>query len=241
MDWIFLSALAGVLLVCLAISYDIACQWQIHLRERAKKIVEGARARAEAAKVAEAEEFSGDSAPISTNIPTSPSPITTKFDDFEIQFALPVWHAIAHEVTCQTQNSLSYAFRVGRTDGKEIERTWSILNPVGFATKEMGDRARHDAIENKVDHVNFEKNIGQGTDSGWLKEIGSLTKATGKTLARKLIVAIAERDKEVQAFKDVDRTLERELRGDWKKRVDDWVADRSKPNPYFLEGGKSGE
>jgi hypothetical protein len=26
----------------------------------------------------------------------------------------------------------------------------------------MGNGARHDAIEDKVDHLNFEKNVGQG-------------------------------------------------------------------------------
>ncbi|KAJ7033967.1 hypothetical protein C8F04DRAFT_909609, partial [Mycena alexandri] len=79
---------------------------------------------------------------------------------FEIQFALPVWHAAAHEVTCQTENSLSYTAGVGRTDGEGIERTWAILNPLGYSTKEMGAGARHDALENKVDHINWEKNIG---------------------------------------------------------------------------------
>ncbi|KAJ7819725.1 hypothetical protein B0H13DRAFT_1661205 [Mycena leptocephala] len=194
MDWIFLAALAGVMLLCIAISYDIACQWQVHLRERAKKIAQNNEG------------------------------ITTNLDDYEIQFALPVWHAVAHEVKCQTQNSLSYAVGVGRTDGEGIERTWAVLNPVGFSTKEMGEGARHDAIENKVDHLNFEKNTGQGCR---------------QTLARKLIVAIAERDKQVAAFKDVDSTLEHDLRNDWKKQIDDWLVDRSKPNPYCLEGGKS--
>ncbi|KAJ7068945.1 hypothetical protein B0H15DRAFT_738439, partial [Mycena belliarum] len=191
MDYIFLSAMAGVAVLLLAVSYDIACQWKVHLRERAKKI-------------------------------EATTPITTSLNEFEIQFALPVWHAVAHEVTCQTQNLLSFAVGVGRTDGEGIERTWAVLNPIGFATKEMGDGARHDAIENKVDHLNFEKNIGQGN-----------------TLARKLIVAIAERDKQVADFKEVDRTLTRELPQKWKTRITDWLKDPSQPNPYALEGGAS--
>ncbi|KAJ7149380.1 hypothetical protein C8R43DRAFT_887926 [Mycena crocata] len=132
MDYVLLSALIGVTVLCLAISYDIACQWKVNLAKRAKKIAET-------------------------------TPITTRLDDFEIQFALPVWHAVAHEVSCQTQNSLSYALGVGRTDGEGIERTWAVLNPIAYSTKEMGDGARKDAIENKVDHLNFEKNIRQGT------------------------------------------------------------------------------
>ncbi|KAJ7436521.1 hypothetical protein B0H11DRAFT_1754802 [Mycena galericulata] len=192
MDYILLSSLLGVAILCLTISYDIACQWKVNLPARAKKIA-------------------------------ASTPVTTSLDKWEIQYALPVWHAVAHEVTCQTENSLSYATGVGRTDGEGIERTWAILNPVGYATKEMGDGARHDAIEDKVDRLNYEKNVRQGT-----------------TLARKLIVALAERDRQVQGFKEVDGSLSSNLRKDWERRIDEWLADRSKPNPYCLEGGNKG-
>ncbi|KAJ7825880.1 hypothetical protein B0H14DRAFT_2368607, partial [Mycena olivaceomarginata] len=40
MDYILLSALIGVTVLALAISYDIACQWKINLAPRAKKIEE---------------------------------------------------------------------------------------------------------------------------------------------------------------------------------------------------------
>ncbi|KAJ6457197.1 hypothetical protein C8R47DRAFT_995822 [Mycena vitilis] len=191
MDYILLSALMGVTLVALAISYDIACQWKINLGKRAAKIKET-------------------------------TSLTTDLTDFEILFALPVWHAGAHETSCQMENSLSYAVGVGRTDGEGIERTWAILNPLGFSTKEMGYGARQDAIENKVDNINWEKNIGQGD-----------------TLARKLIVAIAERDKQVADFEEVSRTVAKDTRKKWQNQIDEWLADRSKPNPYFREGGKS--
>ncbi|KAJ7178669.1 hypothetical protein C8R43DRAFT_843108, partial [Mycena crocata] len=181
MDYILLSALMGVTVLCLTISYDIACQWKINLPARAKKIADT-------------------------------TSITTNLEDFEIQYALPVWHAVAHEVSCQTQNSLSYAVGVGRTDGEGIERTWAVLNPISYSTKEMGDGARKDAIENKVDHLNWEKNVSQGN-----------------TLSRKLIVAIVERDKQVTAFAEVDGSLTRKKR---EVRVNTWIADNSKPNPY---------
>jgi hypothetical protein len=79
-----------------------------------------------------------------------------------VLFALPMWHAAAHERNCQMQNSLSYLDGVGRTDGEGIERTWSHLNPLAWATKEMRLGAHHDAMEDKIDHLNFEKNINQG-------------------------------------------------------------------------------
>ncbi|KAJ7173531.1 hypothetical protein C8R46DRAFT_1161384 [Mycena filopes] len=191
MDYILLSALLGVTLLAITISYDIACQWKINLSKRAATIAKT-------------------------------TTLSTRLEEFEIQFALPVWHAAAHEVTCQTQNSLSYTVGVGRTDGEGIERTWAILNPLGYSTKEMGYGARHDALENKVDHLNWEKNIGQGD-----------------TLARKLIVAIAERDKQVAEFVEIDQSLGSRVRKLWKKKIDNWIADRSQPNPYCLEGGKA--
>ncbi|KAF7296424.1 CxC2 domain-containing protein [Mycena chlorophos] len=127
MDWVFMSAVGGSKVKRLVVSYDIACQWKQHLRERVKKI----------------------SAP----------EITTRLADYAIDFALPVWHAAAH--------------------GEGIERTWAILNPVSYSTKEMSEGHRHDAIEEKVGHINFRKNIGQGD-----------------TLARKMIIAIKERDRQ---------------------------------------------
>ncbi|KAJ7602634.1 hypothetical protein DFH06DRAFT_1351152 [Mycena polygramma] len=92
-----------------------------------------------------------------------------------------------------------------------------------FGMREMGYGARQDAIENNVDHLNFEKNVGQGD-----------------TLARKIIVAIAERDRQVAEFTEIDRTLSKEFRKKWQKKIDKWLADKSQPNPYCLAGGKNG-
>ncbi|KAJ7841673.1 hypothetical protein B0H13DRAFT_2365584 [Mycena leptocephala] len=157
MDYIVLSALIGMALLWLTISYDIACQWQINLERRKEKMPEHLQLT----------------------------------DDVTIQYGLPVWHAAAHEKSCQAQNSLNYLEGVGRTDGEGIERTWS------------------------------EKNIGQGD-----------------TLPRKLVVAIAERDVQVAAFREVDSTLRSDLRGEWQQRIDNWVADKTQPNPYEMEGGR---
>ncbi|KAF7323529.1 CxC2 domain-containing protein [Mycena kentingensis (nom. inval.)] len=141
--------------------------------------------------------------------------------NFEIQFALPVWHAAAHELGCQAAMSLSHKKGVGRTDGEGIERTWSVLNPISFATKEMGEGNRHDHIEDKVDHIGFEKNCTQGD-----------------TLARKLVIATAERNKQIDEFIEIDRGIDKELRLEWIQQIEDWLEDESKPNPYVMKGGK---
>ncbi|KAK7007313.1 CxC2 domain-containing protein [Favolaschia claudopus] len=207
MDWIFLASIFGIALLLLAISYDIACQWKLHLAERAKRIAEK-------------------------------SEIGVDLDSLEVQFALPVWHANAHETSCQTDNSLTYASGVGRTDGEGIERTWATLNPISYSTKEMGEGARHDAIESKVDHINFEKNIDQGTLRYSMRRRGTNTIWIGRTLARKLVVAIAERDKQVEAFSGINKALEPTLRRKWSAMVDAWLADKTQPNPYRRTDGK---
>ncbi|KAJ7058985.1 hypothetical protein C8F01DRAFT_990382 [Mycena amicta] len=149
--------------------------------------------------------------------------IRTQLGEYRLQFALPVWHAAAHEASCQAANSLSHAVGVGRTDGEGIERTWAILNPIGFSTKEMGEGHRHDTIDDKVDHINFEKNVKEGD-----------------ALARKLIIALAERDRQMAEFAVVDTSLSPANRIEWQRRIDKWYADPSAPNPYMMEGKHAG-
>ena len=81
----------------------------------------------------------------------------------DLKFCLPVWLGAIHEESCRSVNSLKYHHGVGRTDGEGIERIWSILNSISYATKEMGEGTRHDAIEDKSDSINFGKNISQRT------------------------------------------------------------------------------
>ncbi|KAJ7061129.1 hypothetical protein C8F01DRAFT_1083346 [Mycena amicta] len=205
MDWIFLSALGGSSVKQVVVSYDIACQWKQHIAERAKIIAAADHERA------------------TTN--GRPDAIITNLGHYRIQHGLPVWHAAAHESSCQAANSLSHAVGVGRTDGEGIERTWAVLNPIAYSTKEMGEGNRQDTIEDKIDHINWEKNVRQANDE-----------EPGDTLARKIVIAIAERNKQVEEFVEVDRTVEPSLRKEWVDRIETWNRDPSKPNPYEMKG-----
>ncbi|KAF7320103.1 CxC2 domain-containing protein [Mycena kentingensis (nom. inval.)] len=191
MDWVFMSAVGGVGVKRLVVSYDIACQWKQRIRQRAA-------------------------------ILSQRDAIPTELGDYEMQYALPVWHAAAHEASCQAANSLTHAVGVGRTDGEGIERTWSVLNPISFSTKEMGEGHRHDTIDGKVDHVNFEKNVN-----------------LGDTLSKRLIIAIAARDQQIAEFEEVDESVEENLRRDWTQRVELWNEDPLQPNPYIIDGSKA--
>ncbi|KAF7299453.1 CxC2 domain-containing protein [Mycena indigotica] len=147
--------------------------------------------------------------------------LTTDLSKYKMQFALPVWHASAHEINCRSKNTLSYAHGVGKTDGEGIERTWSLLNPSAWATKEMGEGARHDTLEDKIDHLNFEKNIGQG-----------------RILMRKLIVALAERRTQEEEFEEMTESISEEKVKVWERMVIDWEKDHREPNPFLIIGGK---
>ncbi|KAJ7168780.1 hypothetical protein C8R46DRAFT_1218172 [Mycena filopes] len=184
MDYIVMSCLVGFALMMLTISYDIACQWKINLKERNAKL---------------------------------PEAIQLNLDEVEVQCGLPVWHASSHEEDCRDENSLGVLVGVGKSDGEGVERTWADLNPAAFHTKEMGLGNRADTLEDKIDSHNFLKNVSQGD-----------------ALRRKLVVALAERARQVDAFKEVSRTVPKETRTLWQAEIDAFVADHSQPNPYVL-------
>ncbi|KAJ7716561.1 hypothetical protein B0H16DRAFT_1741222 [Mycena metata] len=147
-----------------------------------------------------------------------PKALRLPLDQIEVQCALPVWHVGSHNEDCQKENSLSFKTGVGKSDGEGVERVWSVLNPAANHTKDSGRGQRVDSLEDKIDSHNFSKNIGQGD-----------------ALQRKLLVAIAERDRQVEAFKEISNTIERPVRNEWKKKIVAWHEDPTKENPYTLQ------
>ncbi|KAJ7126214.1 hypothetical protein C8R44DRAFT_618370 [Mycena epipterygia] len=146
-----------------------------------------------------------------------PRSICLPLDDIQLQCALPVWHASSHNEECKNANSLSFKPGVGKSDGEGVERTWSVLNPAAFSTKDAGRGLRADILEGKIDNHNHLKNLGQG-----------------EALQRKLVVAIAERDKQIAGFERVTQTVTKVVQKGWRKMIEEWEKDASKPNPYLL-------
>ncbi|KAJ6489350.1 hypothetical protein C8R47DRAFT_1071693 [Mycena vitilis] len=132
-----------------------------------------------------------------------------------LQSGLPVWHALAHE--CKNENNLGLVPGVGKTDGEGIERLWAILNGSAWQTKEMTLGNRADTLEDKLDSHNFLKNLSQCD-----------------TLQRRLIVALAERERQVDAFKEINKTIHSDKRSEWQTKIDLWLKDKKNPNPYVL-------
>ncbi|KAJ7711507.1 hypothetical protein B0H16DRAFT_1480292 [Mycena metata] len=147
-----------------------------------------------------------------------PEALQLPMKDIKWQCALPVWHAGSHEEDCRNTHSLSVKQGVGKSDGEGVERTWSILNPAAYHTKDMGIGNREDHLNDKIDSHNFLKNIG-----------------LGYYLQERLVISLAERARQVAAFTEVSKTVEKDLRTEWQQRINNWLADPSKPNPYVLD------
>ncbi|PBK68367.1 hypothetical protein ARMSODRAFT_887998, partial [Armillaria solidipes] len=163
-----------------------------------------------------------------------PLPLRHKASSPAVSVALPVWHGDIHKIECKTENSLLYQLGAAKSDGEALERLWAVLNQIAWQTKEMQPEVRHDAIEDKVDCHNYHKNVGLGLFASYLSGAWfiSLMKSPGTTLQRWLTLAIDEHKVQIQEFKDINSTLDRSLRSEWKQMIDDWTLDWSKPSPY---------
>jgi hypothetical protein len=62
----------------------------------------------------------------------------------------------------------------------------------------------------------------------------SLTNTAGYSLKRRLVVAIAEQEHQIEAFKQCSGTVKRDVQKLWQADIDAWLADKQKPNPYAL-------
>ncbi|KAF7301155.1 CxC2 domain-containing protein [Mycena indigotica] len=212
-DWIVACTLWMEKLLSYGFAYDIICQWMVNFFQRIEKIRKG-------------------------NADTSN--LATEFENVDIQFGLPVWHAGAHELQCRAQLALAYLLGIGKTDGEAMERVWASLNPASWATKEMGEGARLDVLEDRIDQLNFEKNIHLGKCPIYEISNFALTMfAQERHLLGRLIVAISERRVQGIEFAEFDKSISSKKRKEWKSRMDAWYKDpTSNASPFVIVGGQ---
>ncbi|TRM56394.1 hypothetical protein BD626DRAFT_413967 [Schizophyllum amplum] len=146
-----------------------------------------------------------------------PESLRIDTDSTDVAFGLPVWHGGIHEELCRSKWSLKHLSGVGRTDGEGIERIWALMNAWAWATKEMGQGARHGWLDEKGDSINFLKNIQQGS-----------------TLLRRLVISTDERDIQVKAFKAVNDNVEAADRREWKRTLRQWEKTREGQSPFAM-------
>ncbi|KAG1809744.1 hypothetical protein EV424DRAFT_1473851 [Suillus variegatus] len=132
-----------------------------------------------------------------------------------ITFLVPKFHLPAHIPACQTTFSFNLIKGMARTDGEAPERGWSNINPVATSNREMGPGSRRDTLD---DHF---------SDWNWRKVCNF-----GPFLLQKLKEAIPQRDQHVLDLGDFEEAIPTESLTSWRQMVEEWEADRSRPNPF---------
>ena len=89
--------------------------------------------------------------------------IEIQLDGRTFRFMVPKFHLPVHVAACQTQYSLNFNEKVGRTDGEGIERGWGNINPIASSTREMGPGSRHDRLDQVLNDLNWVKVTRLGT------------------------------------------------------------------------------
>ena len=84
------------------------------------------------------------------------------WDDIDLEFVIPRFHATGHGEKCRTRYSLSYREYMGRTDGENIERGWATFNQLSMATKEMSPGSRQDTLDCHFGDWNFQRILSFG-------------------------------------------------------------------------------
>ncbi|KAG1902395.1 uncharacterized protein F5891DRAFT_1127683 [Suillus fuscotomentosus] len=132
-------------------------------------------------------------------------------------FAVPKFHAPAHEEKCSTPHSLNLMPGVGRTDGEGIERNWAEMNCVANSTKEMGPCSRHDTLDDHFRHHNWRKLTGLGL-----------------SLRKKLLLALKENRRQREMFAEFDAAIDAPQHDEWLAMILAWESDKAQSNPYLV-------
>ena len=189
----------------LVLSYDIACQWAIHLRER----------------------IAHDNFPSHLRIELPEGP--------DLRFLIPKYHFSGHTGEDHSKYSFNLVRGVGRTDGEEVERNWWRHDATAASTREMGPGSRHDTLEDHFQWSNFEKFVGIGKYVLSVTVIDANDRPLGRSLAKKLkrtLRGFTFHDRLWKQFaEDILATdIER-----WTSEVEAWEEDMLSSDPYYQE------
>ncbi len=136
---------------------------------------------------------------------------------------------------CKTSNSLLYHEGGGKSDGEVLKWLWAMLNQSPGKQKRcswkfvmMPSRTRLTGITTAKHWNEYMFMLPEVGLADWLYFF-----LPGSTLQSWLTIAIKEHNIQIKEFQDIDLTLQRLLRAEWLKMVEEWWADRSKLSPYM--------
>ncbi|KAG1903738.1 uncharacterized protein F5891DRAFT_947152 [Suillus fuscotomentosus] len=150
-----------------------------------------------------------------TRMSAFPHQYHIKHHEKSIVFLVPKFHLPAHIAKCQTSFSFNLIKGVGRTDGEAPERGWADINSIATSTREMGPGSRRDTLD---DHFN---------DWNWKKIC-----AMGLIFRRKYNFTLIEVQERVNDLTNFEASLATDELAEWRKDIEAWEEDRSRPNPF---------
>ncbi|KAJ7699410.1 hypothetical protein B0H16DRAFT_1749444 [Mycena metata] len=130
---------------------------------------------------------------------------------------IPKFHLPAHIEACNILYSFNLTPYVGQTDGEAPERGWANANPLAASTKEMGPGARRDTLDDHFNDWNHKKVIALGT-----------------VMLERVQKAVGEMVDKQEELVEVEASLPSDLVASWKKSMELWELDSSKPNPFSV-------
>ncbi|KAI0261418.1 hypothetical protein BC834DRAFT_830320, partial [Gloeopeniophorella convolvens] len=144
-----------------------------------------------------------------------PESLCLNVQDLRIKWAVPKFHLHAHGPQCQCSYLFNYTRHVGCTHGEMVETGWAEINSSALSTRKMAPHTRHEVLDDIMAAINFRKITGIGV-----------------SLRKNLLEAAFYRDKNVKIFDQLDDVFDPKLTEEWRKDVEAWEVDGSRPNPY---------
>ena len=162
--------------------------------------------------------------------------------DLEVEVGIPSWHVNRHGMECQNNLSLSYIPGIGRTCGEDVETSWAHTNYLAPSTCEMGPGACKETLNDHWNGWNFQKIVDFCKLTFFFLAFFDCTWHYYYLLAGILFLkyfkdAVAMRKKHSEAFEQFLSTFDEDTCTKWAKMVDEWIANRTKPNPYEEPAG----
>ncbi|KZV60537.1 hypothetical protein PENSPDRAFT_593941 [Peniophora sp. CONT] len=139
--------------------------------------------------------------------------------DRTVRYAVPKFHLPAHGEDCNEDYNLNYTQGAGRTCGEGIEAGWANTNGAALMTREMGPHARHFALNDLFQSINWGKLLSLGT---WM--------------AKGLRVANAQYASQLESLQDLESPFPAETIEAWRTALRAWEDDfGDSPNPFHEE------
>jgi len=113
-----------------------------------------------------------------------------------------------------------------------VEQEWAYINLAALSTREMGPGARHSALDDSWGGWNWRKVLGLGKSGDFSCAYLSYSTPLGSLLEANITKAKEMASVQRKAADDFTATFPETTIRQWKRMVQEWEANPSRPNPY---------